>query len=85
MRPYQDSALAPEERANDLLKELTLKEKVAQLSGIWAYEVLTDFQFDEAKAKKRMASGIGQITRAGGCSASSPATPPSSSTASSGI
>lgn len=72
MRPYQDSALAPEERANDLLRELTLEEKVAQLSGIWAYEVLTDFQFDEAKAKKRMTSGIGQITRAGGCSGLKP-------------
>lgn len=72
MHPYQNSALSPEERAKDLLKRLTLEEKVAQLSGIWAYEVLTDFRFDEAKAARRMAHGIGQITRAGGCSSLKP-------------
>ncbi len=72
MHPYQDSARSPEERAKDLLALLTLEEKVAQLSGIWAYEVLTDFAFDETKAKKRMGWGIGQITRAGGCTSLKP-------------
>ena len=72
MHPYQNSALLPEERAKDLLAQLTLEEKVAQLSGIWAYEVLTDFRFDESKAGMRMAHGIGQITRAGGCTSLKP-------------
>ncbi len=72
MRVYQDSANAPEIRAQDLLQHLTLEEKVAQLSGIWAYEVLTDFQFDTEKAANRMGHGIGQITRAGGCTSLKP-------------
>ena len=72
MHPYQNSALSPQERALDLLKQLTLEEKVAQLSGIWAYEVLTDFRFDVSKAGRRMTHGIGQITRAGGCSSLKP-------------
>jgi len=72
MHLYQDASKAPAERAKDLLGLLTLEEKVAQLSGIWAYELLTDFIFDEKKAANRMAHGIGQITRAGGCSSLKP-------------
>ncbi len=72
MYPYQDSGNSPAARAKDLVSRLTLEEKVAQLSGIWAYEVLTDFVFDEAKARNRMAHGIGQITRAGGCTSLKP-------------
>jgi beta-glucosidase len=72
MHPYQDTGTSPEARARDLVSRLTLEEKVAQLSGIWAYEVLTNFVFDEAKAKNRMGHGIGQITRAGGCTSLKP-------------
>ena len=60
MHLYQDASRAPAERAKDLLGLLTLEEKVAQLSGIWAYELLTDFIFDEKKAANRMANGIGR-------------------------
>ena len=33
--PWQDPALAPEERVADLLSRMTLQEKTAQLYGIW--------------------------------------------------
>lgn len=63
---YRDPARSVEDRVEDLLERMTLEEKAAQLTSIWAYEVLGDGVFDENQAKGKLAHGIGQITRIGG-------------------
>lgn len=72
MAKWNDTSLSSDERASALLADMTLEEKAGQLSGVWAYEVLTDFLFDENKANNRLGMGIGQITRLGGCTSLSP-------------
>jgi beta-glucosidase len=66
MEGYKNPSLPTEKRVEDLVGRMTLREKAAQLSGIWAYEVLKDFKLEPGKAKARMGEGIGQITRLGG-------------------
>lgn len=65
-KSHKDASLPVSERVNLLLGEMSLEEKVAQLTSIWAYEVLEHAKFDEGKARDRMGLGIGQITRIGG-------------------
>ncbi|MBZ4646874.1 MAG: beta-glucosidase [Petroclostridium sp.] len=65
---YLDATQPVDKRVEDLLSRMNLDEKIAQLSGIWVYEVLQDMKFCDEKAKERMGSGIGQITRIGGAS-----------------
>jgi len=66
MDSYKSASLPTKKRVEDLVGRMTLREKVAQLSGIWAYEVLKDFRLDLGKSAARMGEGIGQITRLGG-------------------
>ncbi|HNY22903.1 MAG TPA: glycoside hydrolase family 3 protein, partial [Treponemataceae bacterium] len=68
MDGYKNASLTADERTRDLMQRMTIEEKVAQLSGIWVYEVLAGSDFDAAKASERIARGIGQITRLGGAS-----------------
>ncbi len=65
---YENSALPARERARKLTALMTREEKVAQLTSVWAYEVMDGVNFSEAKAHTAMGSGIGQITRIGGSS-----------------
>ena len=66
MEVYKNPSLPTGKRIDDLVGRMTIREKVVQLSGIWAYEVLKDSRFDVAKASHLMREGIGQITRLGG-------------------
>jgi beta-glucosidase len=68
MDDYRNASLSAADRTADLMARMTLEEKVAQLSGVWVYEILSGSDFDGAKAQDRMGSGIGQITRLGGAS-----------------
>ncbi|GMA64985.1 glycoside hydrolase family 3 C-terminal domain-containing protein [Alicyclobacillus fastidiosus] len=63
---YQNTELSVEERVDLLLAEMTIEEKAAQLTAVWAYEVLDGLEFSEEKAKRHFRDGIGQITRIGG-------------------
>jgi beta-glucosidase len=73
-KPYEKSSeklhenvrLPVEERVDLLLEEMTMEEKVAQLTSIWSYEVLRDQAFSDVLAEDRIGQGIGQITRIGG-------------------
>jgi beta-glucosidase len=70
---YQDPARPVAERVQNLLSQMTLAEKVAQLGSVWVYELLDDLSFSEAKAETLLGQGIGQITRIGGASSLEPA------------
>ena len=55
-----------ERKARDIVQQMTLEEKVAQLGSIWVQEVLEGASFSQSKAKERLGKGIGQITRVSG-------------------
>src|SRR3984957_11028155 len=71
--PYKDSQLSIPERVSDLLRRMTLAEKIAQMSSQWLilspdgnHRIRTDAfaqgaTTDDLKAKLRL--GVGQITR----------------------
>ncbi len=65
---YKDPALPISDRVADLLSQMTLQEKLAQLGSVWVFELLTDLQLDPAKADDKMRLGLGQITRVAGAS-----------------
>ncbi len=65
---YRDATQPVEIRVQDLLSQMTLDEKLAQLGSIWVYEILTDLHYDPAKAARLFKEGIGQITRLAGAS-----------------
>ena len=59
-------------RAKDLVRQMTLDEKIAQIGSFWIYEIQTEGELDWEKAKRRLQNGIGQITRLAGGSTLSP-------------
>ncbi len=62
---YLDAARPVADRVTDLLAQMTLPEKVAQMGSVFIYDLLDEFGFSEGKAV-RIAAGIGQVTRLGG-------------------
>lgn len=62
---YQDPTAGVAERVADLLGRMTIEEKVAQLGAIWLTSLVRDETFDEEHVAKRLANGIGQVTRIG--------------------
>jgi beta-glucosidase len=62
---YRDPAHTVEERAEDLLSRMSIDEKVAQLGGVWAMQLLQNGKFSANQARKLINNGIGQICRAG--------------------
>ena len=65
MEIYRDAAKSVAERVADLLSNMTLDEKIAQIGSVWAMEVLEDRRFSREKAAKLMKNGLGGISRAG--------------------
>src|SRR5581483_10691505 len=71
--PYKNSALPIDSRVKDLLKRMTLEEKVAQLESTWqnhGQDLAPQDYFDdekgvldEAKAKQLLKNGLGQVSR----------------------
>src|SRR5687767_3926466 len=49
--------------ADDLLGDMTLEEKCAQLGGAWFSRLVTDGELDREQLKRRLGDGIGHITR----------------------
>lgn len=53
-------------QVNDLLAQMTLEEKLAQLGGWYLYDLQTGGQLDDSKIEEKLKLGIGQISRIGG-------------------
>ncbi len=70
---YRNSARSIAERTDDLLAQMSLQEKVAQMGSYWVYQVLNGTTFAPEKAASLLQNGIGHITRVGGASNVRPA------------
>ncbi|MDG2028416.1 MAG: glycoside hydrolase family 3 N-terminal domain-containing protein [Acidimicrobiales bacterium] len=62
---YKDASAGVGERVTDLLGQMTLDEKVAQLGAIWLTSLVNDETFDDDAVAERLQHGIGQVTRIG--------------------
>lgn len=71
---WRDPARSPEERVADLLRRMTLEEKIAQLGSIWmgasgdsggGVAPMQDqfFSFDQPPFETQIKNGLGQLTR----------------------
>jgi len=62
---FRDAALPLEERVEDLLGQMSLDEKLAQLGCLWSTQLVQNDRFDPDFAASKMPHGIGQVTRIG--------------------
>ena len=63
---YKNPAASVDARVDDLMKRMTLDEKIAQMLCVWTGKTAIfddNLQFDEAKAKVRYPNGVGQLAR----------------------
>jgi beta-glucosidase len=66
---YRDASLPVNKRVSDLLSQMTLDEKLAQLNSHWFRDLLNDrHTLSRGKMEQLLAQGTGQITRVGGSS-----------------
>jgi beta-glucosidase len=65
MEIYRDASQSIDARAKDLISKMTLDEKMAQLGGVWSYEVLEAGKFSPKRAESLLENGIGHICRPG--------------------
>ena len=63
---YKDFNLAADDRVEDLIKRMTLEEKVAQLGSEYLFAVVGVEGFDTEKLSTEFKDGWGQISRAAG-------------------
>jgi beta-glucosidase len=61
-----------EQRVQNLLSQMTLEEKLAQIGSFWMYDLQTDGALDWEKTAGMLKHGIGQITRVAGASTLDP-------------
>jgi beta-glucosidase len=62
---YRDAALPIDERVADLLAQMTLDEKIAQLGCLWSTALVQNDQLDPDFVAAKLPHGIGQVTRIG--------------------
>jgi beta-glucosidase len=62
---YKNPALPLDERVEDLLSQMTIEEKIAQLGCLWSTSLVSGESFDPEVVTAKMPHGIGQITRIG--------------------
>ncbi len=61
-----------EQRVNNLLAQMTLDEKLAQIGSYWMFDLQTNGVLDWEKTADKLKHGIGQITRVAGASTLDP-------------
>jgi beta-glucosidase len=66
------STRSTSKRVSDLLHQMTLDEKLAQIGSYWVYDLQTDGRLDPQKLEAKLRDGIGQITRVAGASTLDP-------------
>ncbi|RPJ21509.1 MAG: beta-glucosidase, partial [Chloroflexi bacterium] len=59
-------------RVSDLLGQMTLDEKLAQIGSYWIYDLQTKGQLDQQKTEEKLKHGLGQLTRLVGASTLDP-------------
>ncbi len=64
--PYRDPGLSTSDRVSDLVARMTPDEKIAQLSAVWAFEVVGESDLDLERLRALAGHGIGEITRLAG-------------------
>jgi beta-glucosidase len=69
---YRDTELPIEDRIKYLLNEMTIEEKVYQLSAAWLSEISENGVFSIDRATSRIGNGIGEITRPAGSTSMKP-------------
>jgi len=65
---YRDPACTIGERVDDLLKRMTLLEKLAQLGSAWVFQLVDGDGLCPERAPKLLEHGLGQVTRVSGAS-----------------
>ncbi len=65
MEIYKDSSQSIEAKTKDLLSRMTIDEKIAQIGGVWSFEILEAGKFSSGMAESLLRNGIGQICRPG--------------------
>jgi beta-glucosidase len=66
------STRSTSKRVSDLLQQMTLDEKLAQIGSYWVYDLQTNGRLDPQKLEAKLRDGIGQITRVAGASTLDP-------------
>lgn len=67
MELYRDSAKSVDKRVKDLVSRMTLDEKMAELGGVWSYDLMDGNKFSAEKAKGVLRYGVGHLCRPGVC------------------
>jgi beta-glucosidase len=60
---YRDPALPLEARVDALLELMNVDEKLAQLTGVWATDLLEQKRFSRERADRKLSNGTGHLTR----------------------
>lgn len=64
MTPHLNTALSTDQRVRELLAAMTLDEKLAQLTGVWAHALVEiDRSFSASKTAEAIPYGTGHVTR----------------------
>lgn len=72
-KAYKDAGLAIAARVDDLVGQMTLDEKLAQLGCVWSTQVVAEDRFSPQRAAELMPHGTGHITRIGAATGLRPA------------
>src|SRR4030065_2413281 len=65
MEIYKEASQLIDARTKDLTSKMTLDEKIAQIGGVWSFEVLEAGKFSPRRAESLIKNGVGQICRPG--------------------